>query len=221
MSEYRGLTWNHPRGYNALAAAGGPIEWNVQPLEGFESAPIADLCARYDLVVLDHPHLGEALAHRCIEPLDEVFEADALERIAQAAIGPTFASYVMEDRPWALPLDAATQVMALRPDLVEAPPRSWDDVEALSREGGVALSLAGPHALLSFLSVCAGLDSSLDMADGGWPDDEVAVAAFDILLPLAERTPEGTKTLKADAEVRPVFLTTCTKANFEVRSMAT
>ena len=69
---FRGLTWDHPRGYTALAAADGPVHWEVQPLEGFESAPIAALCADYDLVVLDHPHLGEALAHDCLTPLDQV-----------------------------------------------------------------------------------------------------------------------------------------------------
>ncbi|MCJ7872787.1 enoyl-CoA hydratase-related protein [Phaeobacter sp. J2-8] len=38
---YLGLTWDHPRGFNALAAAeknGGPVHWDVQPLEGFETA---------------------------------------------------------------------------------------------------------------------------------------------------------------------------------------
>src|SRR3546814_11047065 len=62
----RGLTWDHPRGYNALAAAAatrtdGELGWDKQPLEGFEAHPIADLCARYDLVVLDHPHVGEEI----------------------------------------------------------------------------------------------------------------------------------------------------------------
>ncbi len=71
MQRLEALTWDHPRGYNALAAAarlqafagsGLSIAWDKQPLEGFESHPITDLCARYDLVVLDHPHVGEAVA---------------------------------------------------------------------------------------------------------------------------------------------------------------
>ena len=192
---YRGLTWDHPRGYNALAAADGPVQWEVQPLEGFESAPIAALCAEYDLVVLDHPHLGEALAHGCLTPLDEVLPSDALSRIADAAIGPAFSSYTMAGRQWALPLDAATQVMALRPDLTDARPQTWHEVELLSRQGRVALSLAGPHAALSFLSVCAALDPALDMRDGGWPGDATAEQAIEILAPLAARTPEQTRAL--------------------------
>ena len=192
---YRGLTWDHPRGLNALAAAQGPVTWEVQPLEGFESAPIAELCAKYDLVVLDHPHLGEALAHDCLTPLDQVFAPEDLGRIADGAIGPAYSSYAMAGRQWALPLDAATQVMALRPDLADTAPTSWAEVETLSQQGGVALSLAGPHAALSFLSVCAALDDTLDMRDGGWPAHGIAEQAYDILAPLAARTPEHTRTL--------------------------
>ncbi|KAA2315198.1 carbohydrate ABC transporter substrate-binding protein [Pseudooceanicola sediminis] len=190
----RGLTWDHPRGYNALAAAHGPVDWSVQPLEGFESAPIADLCALYDLVVLDHPHLGEALATDCLRPLDDVFAPDDLATIAGQAIGPAYASYTMAGHQWALPLDAATQVMALRPDLTETP-TTWAQVDAISQRGYTALSLAGPHAALSFLSVCAALDPGLDMRDGGWPDDGIAVQAYEILAPLAARTPEQARTL--------------------------
>jgi len=192
---YRGLTWDHPRGFNALAAATGPVDWEVQPLEGFESAPIADLCAAYDLVVLDHPHLGEALAADCLLPLDTILPAAALDRIAQGAIGPAHASYSMAGHQWALPLDAATQVMALRADLTGGRPVTWAEVEALSQRGHVALSLAGPHAALSFLSVCAALDPLLDMRDGGWPSDSTAVDAIEILAPLAARTPAHTRTL--------------------------
>ncbi|MGV9900420.1 hypothetical protein ACWDVV_41605, partial [Streptomyces tendae] len=50
---YRGLTWDHPRGHDALAASAGRlVHWDVQPLEGFESHPIDALCARYDLVAV-------------------------------------------------------------------------------------------------------------------------------------------------------------------------
>ena len=57
-ARFQGLTWDHPRGFNALAAAAleiaprGLLRWVKQPLEGFESHPIADLAARFDLIVL-------------------------------------------------------------------------------------------------------------------------------------------------------------------------
>ena len=84
---YIGLTWDHPRGYNALAEtarcvnadrAAPLITWGRQPLGGFESAPITDLTARYDLAVLDHPHIGEEVAERSLIPLEDLFSAEQL-----------------------------------------------------------------------------------------------------------------------------------------------
>ncbi|MBD9529410.1 extracellular solute-binding protein [Paracoccus sp. PAR01] len=197
---FRGLTWDHPRGRHALEAAqaqGGPISWDAQPLEGFESAPIGELCARYDLVVLDHPHLGEALSLGCLRPLDEVFSPEELDAISNRAIGPSMASYVMQGRPWALPLDAATQVMARRPDLVETPPRTWDEVAELSRQTGkVALSLGGPHAFLSFLSVVQAIEPGLNLRDGDrWMANTTAIRAIALLADLAAHSPAAVAAL--------------------------
>ncbi len=182
---YKGLTWDHPRGFNALDRAGresGLIQWDKQPLEGFESAPIGDLCAEYDLVVLDHPHLGEALALGCLQPLELVFDAEDLARIARATIGACFRSYTMNGQQWGLPLDAATQVMAWRPELVDQSVETWQDVtEYARRSGKVALSLAGPHAFLSLLSIAASLDGSLDLGDCGWLSSDLCERAFEQL----------------------------------------
>lgn len=197
---FRGLTWDHPRGFTALNAAApeGLLCWDKQPLEGFESAPIADLCADYDLVVMDHPHLGEALAAGCLWPLDEVFASNDLARISAASIGPSYDSFLMGGRQWALPLDAATQVMAARPDLMDRPPpATWASIEELSaRSGKVALSLAGPHAILSLLSIITAIEPEMDLRDGGlWPDDRAAGEAYDLLSALAARSPKVTYAL--------------------------
>lgn len=164
MPDYVGLTWDHPRGYNALAAAalrpelaasGMNITWEKQPLEGFESHPIRELCDRYDLVVLDHPHIGEAVAAGCLIALEEVFDSDSISELSNATIGSCLRSYRSGARHWALPLDAAAQVMAGRADLLETEfPETWDKVLSLSRSSGkVVLSTAGPHALLTFSSI--------------------------------------------------------------------
>jgi multiple sugar transport system substrate-binding protein len=159
---YRGLTWDHPRGFNALAAAarrldeerhGIAIDWDKQPLEGFESNPVRDLCARYDLVVLDHPHVGEAVASGCLFALEELFPPGDIATWSAVTIGPCLASYRYAGQHWALPLDAATQVMALRPDLLDERPGTWNDVVALSARRPVALCMAGPHPILTFLSL--------------------------------------------------------------------
>lgn len=204
MQVIKALTWDHPRGYNALAAAsklpdvinaGLEIHWDKQPLEGFESHPIADLCARYDLVVLDHPHVGEALAGDCLLSLEDVFGAETVAELGKASIGPSLTSYRFAGKHWALPLDAATQVMALRPDLVEGVPTTWDDVARLSRDTGkVALSIAGPHACLSFLSIAAAFGEPPAEKD---PDilvsENVGRKVYDLMAELAARSPASVR----------------------------
>jgi len=196
MTAFRGLTWDHPRGRLALETAArefsatGPdtLSWDAHPLEGFESTPITELAERYDLIVLDHPHLGDALAADCLTPLDELFPAEALAGWAEAAVGPSFASYVVDARPWALPLDAATQVSARRPGTVPTAPGTWDEVRELARTARVAPSLAGPHAFLSLCSIAvsAGADPARDadfLPAAEWD------AALALLVELAERAP--------------------------------
>lgn len=197
-----GLTWDHPRGRDALdeaarrANADRPrplLRWDWQPLEGFESAPIADLAARHDLVVMDHPHVGEAAAEGCLIALEELYEPERIAVWADACVGASFASYRWDGRHWALPLDVAAQVSARRPDRIAAPPTSWDEIEEIARRQPVALSLGGPHAYLCLISMAAG-QGSIVGGEMMLPDD-AALAALARLRRLAERAPAGTGAL--------------------------
>lgn len=161
---YRALTWDHPRGFNALDAAvkglpnGLVLHWDKQPLAGFEEHSIDELCAEYDLIVLDHPHIGEAVKQNCLLPLDAVFDESTLAEISQQTVGASFRSYTYAGRQWALPLDAAAQVMASRLDLMNGVVvDTWEDVIGLTNRYPVALSLAGPHAILTLFSIAVSL----------------------------------------------------------------
>jgi multiple sugar transport system substrate-binding protein len=212
VTAFRGLTWDHPRGRDALEAAAGEfsrtgsdaLHWDVQPLEGFESSPIEQLAASYDLIVLDHPHLGDALATDCLRPLDELFQADELAAWATGAVGPSAESYSLGGRSWALPLDAATQVAARRADLVPHAPVDWDSALRLAGGGLVAPSLAGPHAFLSLCSIAVSLGAEpgadASNASGAFLPDGIATAALEILAALAASAPAGT------AELNPIGL---------------
>ena len=164
VPRYLGLTWDHPRGYRALEAAAAAdtamvLRWERQSLEGFEAHPIADLAQRYDLLVLDHPHLGDAVSAQSLVPLESLFKSEEIAAWAEASVGRSFASYRYAGKYWALPLDAATQVAAFRLELLqgEPPPATWEAVTAFAQRRPVCLSLAGPHAALTFMSVCAAL----------------------------------------------------------------
>lgn len=202
-ARYSGLTWDHPRGYEPLAAAAlayrAPdgaclIDWRTQPLAGFEEHPIADLASQYDLLVLDHPHIGEAVAANCLTPLEDHFDATDIAAWRQGCIGNAMASYYWAGKHWALPIDVAAQVSAYRPDHLASAPRNWDEVIALSERQSVALSLAGPHAFLSFLSICAALGAEPRDDDALLPAPE-AQAAFGIMARIDARAPAATRTL--------------------------
>jgi len=198
MSEgqkYKGLTWDHPRGFNALnaAAKASPVlglTWDTHSLEGFETHPIAELCERYDLVVLDHPHVGEAVAGDCLRPLEEIFTPEEIDGWANDCIGPSLKSYQFAGKHWALPLDAATQVMACQPGT--APPQTWEDV--LAFDGPVALSLIGPHAALSFQSICAALGDRPATANTDiLVSRDTGLRALEIMQILSDRMPDSVR----------------------------
>ena len=160
-----GLTWDHPRGYLVLDALARTLEpdvsvrWQRQPLEGFESRPLRTLADDFDLLVVDHPGLGEAVRDGALLPLDEVFSEPELAAWRAASVGASYDSYVLDGRPWALPLDAAAQVAVARPDLMDARPASWAQACQAARHHRTALCLGGPHALLMFSAICVSAGS--------------------------------------------------------------
>lgn len=201
---YTGLTWDHPRGYKALEAASesGPVTWSRQPLEGFESHPIADLASRYDLLVLDHPHIGEAIAEDCLRSIEDWFAPADIEAWASGTIGAALESYRWDGRHYALPLDIAMQVMARDPETVPEAPDSWGDVLRLSETRPVALSLAGPHALLTFFSLCISLGQEPE--GESLVDDAVGLEALKRMARLADQAPAGSDNLNPIALIEAI-----------------
>ena len=70
----RALGWDHPRcrlPMEACAAAysAARVAWEYRSLESFGDQPLAELAHQYDLVVIDHPHIGEAVEAGCLRPL--------------------------------------------------------------------------------------------------------------------------------------------------------
>jgi multiple sugar transport system substrate-binding protein len=156
----RGMTWDHPRAHRPLAAFAGlgrgpAVAWDRQSLADFESFPVAELARRYDLLVVDHPGLGAALRDGALLPLDRVVDPATLDRWQRAAVGRTWASYTVDGRQWAAPIDAATQVSVLRADLDGPAPTDWAGVVQLAGRVGTTLCLGGPHAFLGLLAMCA------------------------------------------------------------------
>jgi multiple sugar transport system substrate-binding protein len=171
------MTWSHPRGYDPMVACsalwlkqtGVSIEWDKRSLQDFESYPVEDLARAYDLIVIDHPHVGQITAEHCLAPLD--VSGRGAERSAMASVGQSYASYSWQGRQWAFPIDTAAQVQAWRPDLLPAAPATWQEVLALAQQGRVLLPLRPPHSLMCFYTLAGNLgrpcatDGSGDLID--------------------------------------------------------
>lgn len=190
----RGMTWNHSRGYDPLVAAsaewekrtGQSIAWDQRSLQDFESYPVEDLAKRYDLIVIDHPHVGQVADSGCLIALDTVLDAPTLAEIATGSIGGSYESYNWNGHQWAFPVDAATQVQAWVPSRINAPVRDWNDLAALVADGRASLPLRPPHSLMSLFTLCgiAGVALTPD-AEELFPAG--ARRAYDLLATLATR----------------------------------
>jgi multiple sugar transport system substrate-binding protein len=186
----RGMTWDHPRGYDPLVAcsavwrarSGVRIEWERRSLQDFESFPVAELAGRYDLIVIDHPHVGRITRERCLAPLGDGADVEALRN---EYVGASLASYLWDGRLWALPIDAAAQVQAWRPDRLERPPAQWAAMLELAAAGQVLCALRPPHDLMALFTL-SGLAGSPPRAQGpDLFDPEGAGIAYELLRELA------------------------------------
>jgi multiple sugar transport system substrate-binding protein len=172
-----GITWDHPRGLDGVRATADAfqtvrpdvtVDWATRSLQAFADESVERLANRFDLIVLDHPSIGEAVARGCLLPLDDHVDRTFIEEQEAASVGPSAESYRWSEHVWAFAIDAAAQVAAYRPDLLErcggALPRTWEDVESLAeRARAIGSTIAFPavavDAVLAFLAICRALGS--------------------------------------------------------------
>nr|WP_272212529.1 hypothetical protein [Marinicella sp. W31]MDC2878441.1 hypothetical protein [Marinicella sp. W31] len=169
---------------------GVSIEWDKRSLQDFESFPVKELARQYDLIVIDHPHVGQITAESCLTPLDVAGREDEGAALEKGSVGASCPSYHYEGRQWAFPLDAAAQVMAYREDLVSEVPEDWENLMELASEGRVLLPLRPPHNLMTFytLAANAGTPCRNDVAGPLIAMDD-GIAIYERLAELASMVP--------------------------------
>lgn len=201
--QIRGMAWDHPRALNPLNAISAQwsrdrdltVSWEARPLKAFEDQPLDELASAFDLVLMDYPFVGTAAQSGLIAPVNEWVDVAYLCDQADHSVGPSYDSYTWSGQQWALAIDAATQVSAVRADLLDAagldhPPQTWNGVAELVHElkDGplhVAIPLNPNHAYCAFLSVGLAMMGTDFWPNGEKPDRETALAALDFLGELA------------------------------------
>lgn len=162
----RGMTWDHARGFDpmvataaAFAAAhpGVTIAWEKRSLQAFADRPIGEMAETYDLMVIDHPHVGEVARTGQLLALDTLGRAAEMAALAAGSVGLSHPSYAFDGHQWALAIDTATPVACFRPDLLDKAPRLWPQVRDLARTGQVAFALVPINALMCFFGIARNL----------------------------------------------------------------
>ncbi|MBZ9984571.1 MULTISPECIES: extracellular solute-binding protein [unclassified Mesorhizobium] len=145
MTKLRGLAWDHRRCWGPLDASiesycaahpGLEIQWDRRSLYEFGEGALGPVLGTYDLVVFDHPFIGDIAQDELMVPFDAYLSAEQMHFFERDSVGASWRSYQKNSRQWALPIDAACQVASYRPDLLERygpVPSTHQDVLELGR----------------------------------------------------------------------------------------
>jgi len=170
----RGLAWDHRRCWGPLDASVEPyraanpgfdIVWDRRSLYEFGEGRLEGVLRDYDLVVFDHPFIGDIAEGGLMVPFDPYLSAAERARFEADSVGASWRSYQADGLQWALPIDAAAQVASYRPDLfgefADAPPVSHAEVKALGerlRRAGkwIGLPFVPTDAMCLVLTLAAG-----------------------------------------------------------------
>ena len=170
----RGMTWDHSRGFDPMVATSKvfvesrpnvSIEWDKRSLQAFADRSIEEMVHDYDLLVIDHPHVGEVARKGNLLALDTVDSNYNLATLSNQSVGVSHQSYEIDGHQWALAIDAATPVAAYRADQIDVPPTKWDEVISLARKGVVAFALIPINALMTFMGLSRNMGFDVAIED--------------------------------------------------------
>ena len=196
-TQLKGMTWDHPRGLDSVVNSndllqercGISVNWDARSLLAFGDQHISEFYEDNDLMIIDHPHIPDAVHAKAVIAFEDVANKEQLELLERTSVGQSHASYKYQGKHWALAIDTAAQVSAYRPDKADSSPVFWSDVIDLARTG----KLLWPHKPVDAYSTFATL-----MAQKGveltptieFINERVALEVLEFMLELAALVPE-------------------------------
>ena len=199
-----GITWDHPRGHAPLAASIAryrlirpdvEITWTVRSLRDFGELPLEELAERFDMIVFDHPFVGQAEARGLLANLSPFVSAEQRAWLDEGALGASWESYLWKGNIYGLPIDAAAQVAAWRPDLLAKagrhPPATFDQLLLLCRDlrhHGLWVALTGcPTDIICYvLTLASNMGDPPPQPDGTLLDPKHGAAVLMMIRRLVE-----------------------------------
>ena len=196
----RGITWNHSRALPPLVAAAQRFEehhpnvrilWEKRSLHEFGHTSLAELAHAFDLIVVDHPMMGEA--EDVLVNVRPMLSSADWEGLETDSAGRSFDSYIYEDALYALPIDAAAPAASCRMDLLEAVglqvPTNWGELLDLARRKLARMPGFPADLFLNFMGMCVSRGSPVAAGDRELFDRTIALQCLEELRELASYMP--------------------------------
>jgi len=193
----KGMTWDHPRGLDSvvnsnqllLEEIGVTVDWDARSLLAFGDQPIVEFYNEYDLMVIDHPHVPNAVHAEAVLPLEDLLSHEELDLLSKTSVGESHSSYQYRGSQWALAIDTAAQVSAFRPDKADRAPIYWDEVLDFAEAGTVLWAQKPVDAFSTFATLMAQREAPLTN-DRSFINKDVAAEVLAFMIELSAKVPD-------------------------------
>jgi multiple sugar transport system substrate-binding protein len=169
----RGVTFDHPRATKPVIRSAEiykkiypmiEVDWTSHPLEAFETLSIQKLADEFDLIVFDHPFIGEVIKHNSLYSFNELLDQNQIDKLENEIVGNSFFSYMANGKLWALPIDGASQMGAFlksKEEKFKLANSSIENLLSASADSDFARTIAFPlvptHTSCTFLTLATTL----------------------------------------------------------------
>jgi multiple sugar transport system substrate-binding protein len=142
-----GIAWDHRRCWGPLdasiapykTATGEDVRWDRRSLYSFGEGDLGSFAESYDLVIYDHPFVGDVSSKGWMLDLTPFLSAEQRAHFDRDEVGASWRSYAYDGGIWGLPLDTAAQTAAWRQDLLDRHglevPKNLAEVLRLAEQG--------------------------------------------------------------------------------------
>lgn len=194
----KGLAWDHRRCWGPLEASidaykdlmGVAVQWDRRTLYSFGEGDLTDFLDEYDLIIYDHPFVGDVAENGWMINLNRYLSDTDRAAFVTDSVGASWRSYGYNGGVWALPIDSAAQTAAWRADLMDAyglqvPATMADAVELARHAPELGLRVGWPakptDVMCALMSLTSGLDAVGDGLQTPYVAPDVAAQAINML----------------------------------------
>lgn len=184
-----GVAWDHRRCWGPLEASIAPyreqsgeeVRWERRSLYSFGEGDLGAYADQYDLVIYDHPFVGDIRANGWMLDLTPFLSAEQRAHFARDEVGASWRSYAYGGGIWGLPADTAAQTAAWRQDLLDkhglTVPRTLAEVRAFAEAGAAkGVAVGWPSVPTDLMCTLVSIAASLGLNPGHTDGDFLSAA---------------------------------------------